>query len=47
MINGLTNEEVVKSRKAHGSNEIQASQKESFIHKLIATLGDPIIKIVN
>ena len=46
MINGLTNEEVVKSRKAHGSNEIKASQKESFIHKLIATLGDPIIKIL-
>ena len=46
MINGLTNEEVVKSRKAHGSNEIKASQKESFIHKLIVTLGDPIIKIL-
>ena len=46
MIKGLTNEEVVKSRKTHGSNEIKASQKESFIHKLIATLGDPIIKIL-
>ena len=46
MIKGLTNEEVIKSRKNHGSNEIKASHKETFIHKLIATLGDPIIKIL-
>ena len=46
MIKGLTNEEVIKSRKNYGSNEIKASHKETFIHKLIATLGDPIIKIL-
>ena len=46
MYKGLTNEEVIKSRKKYGSNEIKASKKESFIHKLIATLGDPIIKIL-
>ncbi len=46
MYTGLTDEEVIKSRKKHGSNEIQASKKESFIHKLIATLGDPIIRIL-
>ena len=43
---GLTNEEVIKSRKIHGNNEIQSNQKESFLHKLIATLGDPIIRIL-
>ena len=46
MIKGLTNEEVIKSRKNYGSNEIKASHKEIFIHKLIATLGDSIIKIL-
>lgn len=43
---GLTNEEVIKSRKIHGNNEIKSNQKESFLHKLIATLGDPIIRIL-
>ena len=46
MNKGLTNEEVIKSRKNHGSNEIKAAKKESFMHKLIATLGDPIIRIL-
>ena len=46
MNKGLTNEEVIKSRKIHGSNEIKAAKKESFFHKLIATLGDPIIRIL-
>ena len=46
MQTGLTDEEVVKSRKTNGSNEIKAGKKESFIHKFIATLGDPIIKIL-
>ena len=43
---GLTDEEVIKSRKTYGSNEIKSTKKESFIHKLIATLGDPIIRIL-
>ena len=46
MYKGLSNEEVIKSRKKYGSNEIVASKKETFFHKLIATLGDPIIKIL-
>ena len=46
MNKGLTNEEVIKSRKIHGSNEIKSAKKESFFHKLIATLGDPIIRIL-
>lgn len=46
MRKGLTDEEVIKNRKNYGSNEIEGVQKESFFHKLIATLGDPIIKIL-
>lgn len=46
MYKGLTEGEVIKSRKKYGSNEIKGSKKESFLHKLIATLGDPIIKIL-
>ena len=46
MNKGLTNEEVIKSRKVHGNNEIKAIKKESFIHKLLGTLGDPIIRIL-
>ena len=46
MNKGLTNEEVIKSRKIHGNNEINATKKESFIHKLLVTLGDPIIRIL-
>lgn len=43
---GLTNEEVIKSRQECGSNIIKTVKKESFIRKLLATLGDPIIKIL-
>lgn len=46
MNTGLTDDEVIKSRKQYGSNELKQVKKESFIHKLIATLGDPIIKIL-
>ena len=43
---GLTNEEVINNRKKYGSNKICKNQKESFIKKLVSTLGDPIIKIL-
>ncbi len=46
MNTGLTEEEVQKSRQKYGSNTISIAKKESFIRKLIATLGDPIIKIL-
>ncbi len=46
MNNGLTDEEVVKSRKKYGSNEIAVGKRESFIRHLFSTLGDPIIKIL-
>lgn len=44
--NGLTKEEVIISKKKYGSNEISVKKKKSFVHQLIETLGDPIIKIL-
>lgn len=46
MYNGLTDEEVIESRKNNGSNELSKTKKESFLRLLINTLGDPIIKIL-
>ncbi len=43
---GLTEKEVIESRKTHGSNEISKIEKDSFLKILLATLGDPIIKIL-
>lgn len=43
---GLTDNEVVESRKRFGSNVINSSKKNSFIKQYIATLGDPIIRIL-
>ena len=43
---GLTDEEVIKSRKEHGSNIITNNKKNSFIKLFIETLGDPIIRIL-
>ena len=46
MYNGLTNNEVLESRKKYGSNELNRTKKDSFLKLLIGTLGDPIIKIL-
>lgn len=43
---GLNDQEVLKSREEHGSNQLVSSKKESFFKQFIATLGDPIIKIL-
>lgn len=44
--NGLTDKEVIKSRKEYGSNEIKKESKNTFFSLLIESLGDPIIKIL-
>ena len=46
MYNGLTEEEVIESRKNNGSNELSKTKKDSFFRLLVNTLGDPIIKIL-
>lgn len=43
---GLTDNEVVESRKKFGANIINSSKKNSFLKQYIATLGDPIIRIL-
>ncbi len=43
---GLSDEEVVLSRKEHGSNEINKSKKNTLFSLIIESLGDPIIKIL-
>ncbi len=44
--NGLSNEEVIKSRDKYGSNALVMIKKDSFFKSLIRSLGDPIIKIL-
>ncbi len=44
--NGLTSEEVIKSREKYGSNALVEFKKDSFFKQLIRSLGDPIIKIL-
>lgn len=43
---GLNDKEVALSRKKYGSNEISKKRGNTFIHLLIESLGDPIIKIL-
>lgn len=43
---GLTNEEVVESKKQYGNNILESKKSNSFIKILIGSLGDPIIKIL-
>ena len=45
-MNGLTKKQVDENRKKYGSNILSKKDKESFLKILIATLGDPIIKIL-
>ena len=43
---GLNDNEVIESRKKYGSNIITKAKKETFFKKYIASLGDPIIRIL-
>ena len=43
---GLSEIEVIISRKEHGTNEITKQKKNTFLHLLLESLGDPIIKIL-
>lgn len=45
-ITGLTEEEVVINRQKYGKNIITTTKKDSFFKQFIATLGDPIIRIL-
>ena len=43
---GLTEEEVEKSRQISGTNELGNYKKNSFLHLVLQSLGDPIIRIL-
>ena len=43
---GLNEYQVEENRNKYGSNTISKKEKESFLKMLLATLGDPIIKIL-
>lgn len=45
-IQGLTEEQVEKSRKTYGDNALVKKKKNSFLRLLLESLGDPIIKIL-
>ena len=44
--NGLSNSEVLESRKKYGTNELTKVKKKTFLKILLESLGDPIIKIL-
>ena len=43
---GLTDIEVIESRKKYGTNELTKIKKKTFFKILLESLGDPIIKIL-
>ena len=45
-INGLTDEEVILSRKKYGSNVFSKKKQDTFLKLLLETFSDPIIKIL-
>lgn len=45
-INGLSDKEVIESKKKYGTNELENSKTNNFFSLLIESLGDPIIKIL-
>ena len=45
-IRGLSPQEVEKSRKTHGSNELTQKKRNGFLKQFLASFGDPIIKIL-
>ena len=45
-ISGLSNEQVLESRKLNGNNQISQLKKHTFFQLLLESLGDPIIKIL-
>ena len=45
-LQGLTPDEVERSRELHGSNELTQKKRQSFFHQYLSSFGDPIIKIL-
>jgi len=45
-MNGLSDAEVLESRRKYGSNSISVKNENKFFRLLLESLGDPIIKIM-
>ena len=45
-MNGLSDKEVLESRRKYGTNEITGVKRDSFFKLLLESLGDPIIRIL-
>ena len=45
-MNGLTEEEVIVSRRKYGSNALTREKQDTFLSLLLSTFADPIIKIL-
>ena len=45
-LQGLTPDEVARSRELHGSNELTQKKRQSFFRQYLSSFGDPIIKIL-
>ena len=43
---GLTEEEVIASRKKHGANTLEVKKRKSFFRQLLGNFGDPIIRVL-
>ena len=43
---GLSQQEVEKSRRAHGPNVMTPRKRDGFFKQFLASFGDPIIKIL-
>ena len=43
---GLSEEEVLRSRRLHGSNTLTRQRRRSFWRQFLTNLGDPIIRIL-
>ena len=46
MKDGLTAEQVRLSRMKHGSNELTEQARQTFFSRLLASFGDPIIRLL-
>ena len=45
-MSGLTDDQVIQSRKKYGTNEIVIGKKDGFFKLFLESLGDPIIRIL-
>ena len=45
-IDGLSKEEVTRSREKYGNNALETIHRDTFFKQLLRSLGDPIIRIL-